>query len=143
MNPAHLPTFIPPRISVSLLVSPADHLPPGHGYRYGAGVCGTYVPQADLSLEVSASLVALAMQSKPDRKGSVNSRIPKTLNTKNTEIRELTELFRSGSLVVDRATREAETDPHGTQPRCYRTSPDQPFPLGARPAGGLQFAVNC
>src|SRR5271163_2453972 len=78
----------------------------------------TMLLQADLSPEVSASLVALAGRSQPGRKGYVNSRILKTLNPSNDEIRELTYPFRSGSPVVDRATREVEADPHGTPPRC-------------------------
>src|SRR5271163_3560588 len=87
--------------------------------------------QADLPPEDSASLVALAGRSQPGRKGYVNSRILANLNTFNQEIRELTYPLRRGSLAVDRATREAETDP--TEPHHAGTAPSGPGPFPSEP----------
>ena len=54
--------------------------------------------QADLSLEVSASLVTRAGRSQPGRAGYVNSQILKTVVPYHEEIWELTYPVRSGSL---------------------------------------------
>jgi hypothetical protein len=39
-------------------------------------------------------------------------------------------------------TREDDSDHKMTPPPRYRSIPGQAISLGARPAGGLQFAVN-
>ena len=100
--------------------------------RYRKGWPSTTPLQADLSPEVSASLVALARRSQPGRKGPVKSRIPKTLKCLNHEIWDLTGPFRSGSLVVDRATREVETDP-STDPHPAGTHAFGPGPFPSEP----------
>ena len=99
--------------------------------------------QAHLLPEVLASLVALARRSQPDREGLVNSRIPKTLTTSISRDPGVDKVLPVWLPWVDRAAREAKADPHGPHHAATATSPTRPFPLGVRPAGGLQFAVKC
>ena len=98
--------------------------------------------QADLLPEVLASLVALARRSQPDREGLVNSRIPKTLTTSISRDPGVDKVLPVWLPWVDRAAREVKADPHGPHPAAAVTRPTRPFPLGVRPAGGLQFVVN-
>ena len=94
--------------------------------------------QADLSLEVSASLVTQAGRSQPGRAGYVNSQIPKTFTTSTS--RDLgVDIPRPVWLPWDDwVTREAEADRPRTPPRCYRNTPDQALsprsPARRRPA---------
>ena len=99
--------------------------------------------QADLLPEALASLVTLARRSQPGQEGDVNSQILKTLTPSISRDLGVDIPLLVWLPWVDRATGEAKADPHGPHHAATATSPTKPFPLGVRPAGGLQFAVNC